>query len=171
MQHVLDDLVLDDGFPPLDAVAGVRQRFLVGPPGGTQDGGRRLDVAGLGQVFLEPEGVVDLPEDVALVDAAVLEDELGVLDEPLPHLVVDVPDGEPRVVLADDEAIVENFTYAKYPYQTCIRLSENLWSSMETICNEYQINESDYIRKSLSGSVKSDLPKTENNQNTKFMFV
>ena len=59
----------------------------------------------------------------------------------------------------------------KYPYQTCIRLPENLRSSMQTICDEYQINESDYIRKSLSESVKSDLPKTENNQNTKFMFV
>jgi len=59
----------------------------------------------------------------------------------------------------------------KYTYQTCIRLPENLRSSMQTICDEYQINESDYIRKSISESVKSDLPKTENNQNTKFMFV
>ena len=59
----------------------------------------------------------------------------------------------------------------KYPYQTCIRLPENLRSSMQTICNEYQINESDYIRKSISESVKSDLPKTENTQDTKFMFV
>ena len=59
----------------------------------------------------------------------------------------------------------------KYPYQTCIRLPENLRDSMQTICDQYQINESDYIRKSISESVKSDLPKTENLQDTKFMFV
>ncbi len=37
----------------------------------------------------------------------------------------------------------------KYPYQTCIRLPENLRDSMQTICDQYQINESDLMRKAI----------------------
>ena len=41
---------------------------------------------------------------------------------------------------------------------------------MTTICDTYQINESDYIRKSLMQSVREDLKLTEN-ADTKFLFV
>ena len=58
----------------------------------------------------------------------------------------------------------------KYNYQTCIRMSENLRDSMQTICDTCQINESDYIRKSLMQSVQEDLKLTEN-ADTKFLFV
>ena len=49
-------------------------------------------------------------------------------------------------------------------------MSSNLRDSMQTICYTYQINESDYIRKSLMQSVQEDLKLTEN-ADTKFLFV
>ena len=58
----------------------------------------------------------------------------------------------------------------KYDYQTCIRMSSNLRDSMQTICDTYQINESDYIRKSLMQSVQEDLKNTQNTDG-KYLFV
>ena len=58
----------------------------------------------------------------------------------------------------------------KYAYQTCLRMSENLRDSMQTICDTYQINESDYMRRSIAESVKNDLANAEN-ADQKFMFV
>ena len=59
----------------------------------------------------------------------------------------------------------------KYPYQTCIRLSETLRESMEIICDKFSINESDYIRQSVIERVQVDLPKTLEDDSRKFMFV
>ena len=58
----------------------------------------------------------------------------------------------------------------KYDYQTCIRMSSNLKDWMTEICDTYQINESDYIRKSLMQSIQEDLKNTQN-ADTKFLFV
>ena len=58
----------------------------------------------------------------------------------------------------------------KYDYQTCIRMSSNLKDSMTEICDTYQINESDYIRKSLMQSIQEALKNTQN-ADTKFLFV
>ena len=58
----------------------------------------------------------------------------------------------------------------KYDYQTCIRMSSNLRDSVQTICDTYKINESDYIRKSLMQSVQEDLKNTQNTDG-KFLFV
>ena len=58
----------------------------------------------------------------------------------------------------------------KYDYQTCIRMSSNLKDSMTEICDTYQINESDYIRKSLLQSIQEDLKNTQN-ADAKFLFV
>ena len=58
----------------------------------------------------------------------------------------------------------------KYSYQTCLRMSENLRDSMQTICDTYKINESDYMRRSIAESVKNDLENAEDT-NQKFMFV
>ena len=58
----------------------------------------------------------------------------------------------------------------KYDYQTCIRMSSNLKDSMTEICDTYQINESDYIRKSLMQSIQEDLKNTQN-ADAKFLFV
>ena len=58
----------------------------------------------------------------------------------------------------------------KYDSQTCIRMSSNLKDSMTEICDTYQINESDYIRKSLMQSIQEDLKNTQN-ADAKFLFV
>ena len=58
----------------------------------------------------------------------------------------------------------------KYDLQLCIRMSSNLRDSMQTICDTYQINESDYIRKSLMQSVQEDLKNTQNTDG-KYLFV
>ena len=57
----------------------------------------------------------------------------------------------------------------KYNYQTCIRMSDNLADSISRICDENQINESDYIRNSLAESVRNDTqnPKSASDR---FMF-
>ena len=56
-----------------------------------------------------------------------------------------------------------------YNYKTCIRMSDNLADSISRICDENQINESDYIRNSLAESVRNDTqnPKSASDR---FMF-
>ena len=41
----------------------------------------------------------------------------------------------------------------KHPHQTCLRLPDVLKEEMTTICNEYQINESDLMRKAIADAV------------------
>ena len=57
----------------------------------------------------------------------------------------------------------------KYNYQTCIRMSENLADSITKICDEHQINESDYIRNSLAESVRND-NQNPSSASDRFMF-
>jgi len=57
----------------------------------------------------------------------------------------------------------------KYEHQTCLRLPEILKEEMTTICDNYQINESDLMRRAISEFVQKN---TENPQdNGKYMFV
>ena len=58
----------------------------------------------------------------------------------------------------------------KYNYQTCIRMSSNLRDSMQTICDTYQINESDFMRRAIAESVQSHIEKTQNTDG-KYLFV
>ena len=58
----------------------------------------------------------------------------------------------------------------KFTYQTCIRMPENLRESLKDICDTYQINESDYIRRSLAQSVQNDMKNTQSADN-KYLFV
>jgi hypothetical protein len=58
----------------------------------------------------------------------------------------------------------------KFTYQTSVRMSENLRESMKDICDTYQINESDYIRRSLVQSVQNDIKNAQSADN-KFLFV
>ena len=58
----------------------------------------------------------------------------------------------------------------KYDYQTCLRMSSNLRDSMQTICDTYQINESDFMRRAIAESVQSHIEKTQNTDG-KFLFV
>ena len=58
----------------------------------------------------------------------------------------------------------------KYQYQACIKLSENLKDSMNTVCETYNISKSDYMRRSIAQSVQNDLQNTNNSDN-KFVFL
>ena len=57
----------------------------------------------------------------------------------------------------------------KYDYQTCLRLPNVLKDEMTTICDNYQINESDLMRRAISEFIQTHTEDTENNG--KFMFV
>ena len=57
----------------------------------------------------------------------------------------------------------------KYNYQTCIRMSDNLADSITKICDEHQINESDYIRNSLAESIRNDT-QNPSSASERFMF-
>ena len=57
----------------------------------------------------------------------------------------------------------------KYDYQTCLRLPNVLKDEMTTICDNYQINESDLMRRAISEFVQTHTENTENNG--KLMFV
>ena len=58
----------------------------------------------------------------------------------------------------------------KYNYQTCLRMSEVLKNSMTKICDTYQINESDFMRRAIAESGQSHIEKTQNTDGT-FLFV
>jgi len=57
----------------------------------------------------------------------------------------------------------------KHPYQTCLRMPLTLKEEMTTICDEYQINESDLMRRAISEFVQTHTDNPENNG--KLMFV
>ena len=57
----------------------------------------------------------------------------------------------------------------KYPNQTCLRLPEVLKDEMSNICDTYQINESDLMRRAISEFVQRNTDNPQNNG--KLMFV
>ncbi len=57
----------------------------------------------------------------------------------------------------------------KHPYQTCLRMPLILKEEMTTICNEYQINESDLMRKAIVQFVEN--MKRNPDQTSRYMFV
>ena len=57
----------------------------------------------------------------------------------------------------------------KHPYQTCLRMPQNLKEDMTTICNDYQINESDFMRRAIVRFVQNIKENPE--QNNRYMFV
>ena len=57
----------------------------------------------------------------------------------------------------------------KHPYQTCLRMPLTLKEEMTTICDKYQINHSDLMRRAISEFVQTHTENTENNG--KLMFV
>ena len=69
-----------------------------------------------------------------------------------------------------EENIKRKLPMKKYNYQTCIRMSENLRDSMQTICDTYQINESDFMRRAIAESVQTHIEKTQNTDG-KYLFV
>ena len=57
----------------------------------------------------------------------------------------------------------------KPPYQTCLRMPLTLKADMTTICDEYQINESDLMRKAIVQFVENI--KRNPDQTSRYMFV
>ena len=57
----------------------------------------------------------------------------------------------------------------KYDYQTCLRLPVILKEEMSTICDNYQINESDLMRRAISQFVQTINATPQ--VNGKLMFV
>ena len=57
----------------------------------------------------------------------------------------------------------------KHPYQTCLRMPLILKEEMTTICNEYQINESDLMRKAIVQFVEN--MKRNPDQTSRYMSV
>jgi len=57
----------------------------------------------------------------------------------------------------------------KHPYQTCLRMPLTLKEDMTNICDEYKVNESDFMRKAIVQFVESI--KDNPDQNSRYMFV
>jgi hypothetical protein len=58
----------------------------------------------------------------------------------------------------------------RYTSSTSLRLTEELRTSINTVCDAWNVNSSDYIRKVVAKNVQSDLNQIENG-NTKILFV
>jgi predicted DNA-binding protein len=58
----------------------------------------------------------------------------------------------------------------RYTTQTSLRLSEDLRNSIDTVCDKWNVNPSDYIRGSVAHHVQNDLAEI-NNGDTKIVFI
>ena len=58
----------------------------------------------------------------------------------------------------------------KHPYQTCLRMPLTLKEDMTAICDSYQINESDFMRRAIAESVQS-MQQNADDESRKYMFV
>jgi len=56
----------------------------------------------------------------------------------------------------------------KNPYQTCLRMPLTLKEDMSNICNEYKVNESDFMRKAIVHFVKD---MKDNPKESRYMFM
>ena len=57
----------------------------------------------------------------------------------------------------------------KHPYQTCLRMPLTLKEDMTTICDEYQVNESDLMRKAIAQVITNI--RTNPEETSRYMFV
>jgi hypothetical protein len=57
----------------------------------------------------------------------------------------------------------------KHPYQTCLRMPLTLKEDMTTICDEYQVNESDLMRKAIAQFITKI--RTNPEETSRYMFV
>ena len=53
----------------------------------------------------------------------------------------------------------------KYTYQTCLRMSEVLKDEMTKICNQNEINESDFMRVAIKESILNHSRESEDGMN------
>jgi hypothetical protein len=57
----------------------------------------------------------------------------------------------------------------KHPYQACLRMPLTLKEEMTSICDEYHINESDLMRRTIVEFVENI--KQNPQQNSRYMFM
>jgi hypothetical protein len=57
----------------------------------------------------------------------------------------------------------------KHPYQTCLRMPLTLKEDMTTICDEYQVNESDLMRKVIAQFITNI--RTNPEETSRYMFI
>ena len=57
----------------------------------------------------------------------------------------------------------------KYPYQTCLRMPLTLKEDMTSICDQYQINESDLMRRAIVEFITT--VNRNPNQTSRHMFL
>jgi hypothetical protein len=57
----------------------------------------------------------------------------------------------------------------KHPYQTCLRMPLTLKEDMTTICDRYQINESDLMRRAIVEFVTNIQQNPD--QTSRYMFI
>ena len=57
----------------------------------------------------------------------------------------------------------------KHPYQTCLRMPLALKEDMTEICHEYQINESDLMRRAIAHFITNI--RTNPEDTSRYMFV
>jgi hypothetical protein len=57
----------------------------------------------------------------------------------------------------------------KHPYQTCLRMPLTLKEDMTTICDQYQVNESDLMRKAIAQFITNI--RTSPEETSRYMFV
>ena len=57
----------------------------------------------------------------------------------------------------------------KHPYQTCLRMPLTLKEDMTTICDEYQVNESDLMRRAIVEFITT--VNRNPNQTSRHMFL
>ena len=58
----------------------------------------------------------------------------------------------------------------RYTTQTSLRLSEDLRTSIDAVCDAWNVCPSDYIRRAVAHNVQSDLSQIQNGE-TKIVFV
>ena len=58
----------------------------------------------------------------------------------------------------------------RYTTQTSLRLSTDLRESIDAVCDAWNVNPSDYIRRCVAHNVQSDLTQIQNGD-TKIVFV
>jgi len=58
----------------------------------------------------------------------------------------------------------------RYQTQTSLRLSEDLRTSIDKVCDAWNVNPSDYIRRCVAHNVQSDLTQIQHGE-TKIVFV
>mgnify|MGYP006170014875 FL=1 len=59
----------------------------------------------------------------------------------------------------------------KYNHQMCLRISETLKEDMSSICNSYNINHADFIRRAIADSITTHAEKSGISVDGKFEYV